>query len=161
MNETCNPLFVIGSGRSGTHLIAKIIDSSNEIVSNIEQNPIFKRAKKSVFLKGSFVGNINYQILKIHYKKRLRKSSSKYFLDKSHPNLFLTEKLNLDFQGAKFIAVKRNVYSTIASMLRHKGVSRHFINSKKFTHPNEFLGTNLIEHRDYLDLQNVEKACYR
>lgn len=53
----------------------------------------------------------------------------------------------------------RNPYSTILSMLEHKGVSNHFKRSRKFNHPNVFLGTNLMCHKAYLSLNGTERAC--
>src|SRR5262249_27562052 len=56
------------------------------------------------------------------------------------PNIWLAEKLKATFRDAFFVGIERNPYATVASMLRHGGVSAWHTRWCEFPVPNRFLG---------------------
>ena len=133
--------FIIGCGRSGTHYLAKIINTSEDVFVTVEEPDIFWCVVDHVLLpKKSLKPAIK------RYKHHLKRHP--IYADKSHPNLFNTEELLSEFPQAKFIGIYRDVYETIASMLVQKRCADWGANYKKYKFPNEFLG---------LDTDNLER----
>ena len=58
------------------------------------------------------------------YKWQLLRSAPRHYLDKSHPNIWIAEHLKAAFPHSRFIGIERNPYATVASMIRHNGVSQ-------------------------------------
>jgi hypothetical protein len=48
----------------------------------------------------------------------------KHLIEKSHPALWLTEKLAEALPDAIFVAIKRKLLPTVASMLKHRGTRK-------------------------------------
>ncbi len=130
-------IFVLGTGKSGTHWLGNILNSSSEIKVNIEKKPIFvwvtqsalNKNKRRIFLPMII---LYYNIIPFFYKINLA--------DKSHPNLWLVDFLYKYVPNSYFIGIIRNPYATVSSMLLHEGVMKWIYNWKKYPIPNEFLG---------------------
>lgn len=150
-------IFVIGSGRSGTHLIGRIIGSHPEVDAYIEDERTFglvtdiatQRVNKTRVVK-----------LVAKYTKLFRKSSYKFILEKSHPNIWIVEELLEAFPKAKFVGIYRDVYSTVASMLKHEGVSSWFEILPQ-NQVNPFLGINENNKEGYSNLTIEQKSALR
>jgi len=115
-----NIIFVIGSGRSGTHLLGRTFENSPEIDAFIEDDLFFETITDLAVGLNKNKSNLN-KVLK-RYKKVFNKSEKQYILEKTHPNIWFVEEILEFFPNAKFIGIKRNVLSTVASMINHKGV---------------------------------------
>lgn len=74
------------------------------------------------------------------WRRQIRKSRRRLYVDKSHPNLGLAERLEEAFPSALFIAIERDPYATVASMLRHASVLKWQRRWREFPVPNRFLG---------------------
>jgi hypothetical protein len=74
------------------------------------------------------------------YQRQLSESSPRLYLDKSHPNIWIAEKLKDAFPQALFLGIERNPYATVASMMKHPGVSAWHKHWREFPIPNRFLG---------------------
>jgi hypothetical protein len=74
------------------------------------------------------------------YNHLHRKAAPRHYVDKSHPNLWIAEALAIVFPSALFVGVERNVFATVASMLKHETVKGWHARWKRFPVPNEFLG---------------------
>ncbi|AEI14046.1 sulfotransferase [Flexistipes sinusarabici DSM 4947] len=132
-------IFIVGTGRSGTHWLGNILGASPEIKETKEKKPIFgwvtnaaldynKRKKLLPFI--------------LAYYRTVPAFTKEHFLDKSHPNIWLVEHLNKNVANAYFIGIIRNPHATVASMLLHKGVLKWIENWDNYHIPNEFLGIN-------------------
>jgi hypothetical protein len=63
-----------------------------------------------------------------------------FYLDKSHPNIWIADKIKEEFPEAKFVGIERNPFATVSSMLKHRGVMKWHRDWKSFPVPNRFLG---------------------
>lgn len=145
-------IFILGTGRSGTHWIAYILDAHPQIRATIEKNPMFGLVKEMA-LDPSKRARLFPKLIR-RYKLEHFISAPLHYLDKSHPNIWLAEDLSKVFKDAVFIGMKRNPYATIASMLKHKGVKTWHKDWKQYPIPNAFLGITeeIATHYDNLPL---------
>lgn len=65
---------------------------------------------------------------------------ARHYGDKSHTNIWIAEGLAEEFPDAVFVGVRRGVFGTVASMLKHRGVLEWIENWKRYPVPNRFLG---------------------
>ena len=146
------PIFVIGTGRSGTHWLAGTLKTHREIRATIEVKPMFRWATQMA-LDASTQPRLLPKLI-FAYRRQLFYSAPRLYLDKSHPNIWLAEPLKAAFPTAQFLAIERNPYATVASMLRHRGVAAWHQRWRDFPVPNRFLGISeeLAEHYDELPL---------
>ena len=146
------PVFVIGTGRSGTHWLANLLKSHPEIRATVEKKPMF-RLSTQIALDASTEELLLPRLL-FAYRWQMFLSSPRIYLDKSHPNIWLVERLKSEFPDALFLGIQRNPFATVASMLRHRGVSAWHNRWRDFPVPNRFLGITeeLAEHYDELSL---------
>jgi len=74
------------------------------------------------------------------YERQLSRSGPGLYLDKSHPNIWIAEKLRGAFPQASFVGIERGPYATVASMMGHRGVLEWHRRWREFPVPNRFLG---------------------
>jgi len=132
------PVFIIGTGRSGTHWVSQSLGNHPAIRVTVEQEPMFDLATRMA-LDPSLEKALFDKLVSV-YKWQLLKSAPRLYLDKSHPNIWLAEKLKAAFRSALFVGIERNPYATVASMLKHDGVLAWHTRWREFPVPNRFLG---------------------
>lgn len=156
-NVDSNYLFVIGTGRSGTHFIGRAIGSHPNIDLLLEDTKNFNLVKKAaVFNKGE---SYTLKLVK-HYKAIQQASVNNWILEKSHPNIWLTDTLIQHFPNSYFLGMQRNVYQVVNSMLSHdglKGVKKWF-EILPHNKPSRFLGINAYNISYYKELP-IEAKC--
>ena len=84
------PVFVIGTGRSGTHWLGYSLKDHPEIRATIEVQPMFRWSIRMAIdpaLEKQLFGR-----LVLAYKWQLFKSAPRLYLDKTHPNIWIAEK---------------------------------------------------------------------
>jgi hypothetical protein len=158
-NPKTRPLFIIGTGRSGTHWLANTLNKHPEITTTIEEQPIFglsQRMAQNPALEEELLSHLVFE-----YKKHISSCSSRYYLDKSHPNIWIAEKLKKALPQALFLGIQRNPYATVASMLRHKGVLSWHQRWREFPLPNRFLGITSDQSDAYENLPLATKCAIR
>lgn len=151
--------FVVGTGRSGTHWLGWTLDEHPGIEATIEKPQIFNRVTAAALDTSRERRTLRY--LHLRYTWEIRKARPRLYVDKSHPNLWLVEGLLECFPQARFIAVRRNVYATVASMLKHDGVMRWHRSWREFPIPNRFLGITTEVARTYDDLPPAAQCALR
>ena len=132
------PVFIIGTGRSGTHWLGQSLGNHPEVRATVEEQPMFDLATKMA-LNPALERKLFDKLLSA-YKWQLLKSAPRLYLDKTHPNIWLAEKLKATFRSALFVGIERNPYATVASMLKHDGVLAWHTRWREFPIPNRFLG---------------------
>jgi len=137
LSHTC-PIFVIGTGRSGTHWLGQSLGNHPEIRATVEEQPMFDLATRMAL--NPALERTLFDKLVSAYKWQLLKSAPRLYLDKTHPNIWLAEKLRVAFRRALFLGIERNPYATVASMMKHDGVSAWHTRWREFPVPNRFLG---------------------
>jgi hypothetical protein len=132
------PVFVIGTGRSGTHWLGYSLGNHPEVRATVEMRPMFglsTRMALDASLESQLFGK-----LRRAYQWQLLRSAPRLYLDKSHPNIWIAEKLKDAFPKSQFVAIERNPYATVASMMKHRGVAAWHKRWREFPIPNRFLG---------------------
>jgi hypothetical protein len=99
--------------------------------------------------------------LVIAYKWQLLKAAPKIYVDKTHPNIWIAEKLQRAFPQALFVGIERNPYATVASMMKHSGVSAWHHRWREFPVPNRFLGITSELADDYEGLPFASQCAMR
>ena len=132
------PVFVIGTGRSGTHWLGYSLGDHPEVRATIEIQPMFGWSTRMAL--NSKLERKLFGRLVLAYKWQLLKSAPRLYLDKTHPNIWIAEKLKKAFPKSLFVGIERNPYATVASMMKHKGVSAWHRRWREFPIPNRFLG---------------------
>jgi len=132
------PVFVIGTGRSGTHWLGYSLEAHPEIYATIEAQPMFDLSTR-IALNETLESRLLVKLLAV-YKFQLLKAAPRIYMDKTHPNIWIAEKLHRAFPHARFLGIERNPYATVASMMKHGGVSAWHRRWREFPVPNRFLG---------------------
>lgn len=152
-------IFILGTGRSGTHWIGYALANHPDIISSVEEQPMFDWSTKIALDPQK-----NYHLLTRliwMYRWKMFRSRPKHFLDKSHPNIWIAEELNLAFNNPMFVGIERNPFANIASMIKHQGVSEWHHRWKEFSIPNRFLGIEEEMVTYYEDLPFASKCALR
>lgn len=127
-------VFVCGIGRSGTHFIARFLKRHPGVHLRLEKpstfRPIVKMATEGVD-DGTFELTVR-RLRRQLWRKRL-------VVEKSHPSLWMTDRLLQAFPNAGFVATQRPVLQVVNSMLNHEGVMRWY-DVLPLDRPNKFLG---------------------
>lgn len=152
-------VFVVGSGRSGTHWLGYILDAYPSIYATVEKAPIFPwvvemarhpETEAELFPK-----------LVRRYRAEHRAVLPRHYIDKSHPNLWLAEKLAAEFPEARFIAIRRRLEGTVASMLKHDGVRRWVEIWDEDPRPSRFLGVSEALIPTYRSMSTAARCAVR
>lgn len=152
-------IFIIGTGRSGTHWLGYILEAHPQIRVTIERRPIFPWVTEMA-LDPSRVSKLFPRVL-LYYKFQGLLSTPRHYADKSHPNLWIAEPLAYALPNAYFIGIQRNPYATVASMLRHTGVMYWHQHWRAFPVPNAFLGITNANCDEYDALAPAAKCALR
>ena len=136
-------IFIVGTGRSGTHFLCRILRDFERVEDHMgghENHPIRDRLTRLALQHRPLDPHV---LEHYHEQTRLCQRQDRIFLDQSHTNLFHVDQLAREFPGAIFLATDRPMEQTVASMLRHPGVMNWFdraLTDQSFAFPNQFLG---------------------
>jgi len=148
-------IFVIGSGRSGTHLLGRTFGNNEEIEAFIEADQFFLPITELAVGLNKNVSD--FDTLLAAYKKEFRRSKKEYILEKTHPNIWFVERIRDYFPTAKFIGIKRDVFGTVNSMLNHEGVLSWY-KKLPLDESNRFLGITDDNKSEFRNLP-IESKC--
>lgn len=153
------PVFIIGNGRSGSCWLGRIFTTHPCIRCTVEVPPLFQLVTAAAI--GEQPAEAAFPRIRQLYEMQLQATSEPIYADKSHPNLWLVERLDLAFPGARFVAIVRDPYASVASMLRHPGIIHWMQRWREFPVPNAFLGITSGNAHAYGDLTAVQKCALR
>ena len=149
-------ILIIGTGRSGTHWVAHLLQSHGECAGLLEAEPIFSYATQMA-LNPALCSELMPRIIE-EYKAEVKKTAPRIFFDKSHPNIWNAEALADAFPTARFIGTDRSVFGTVASMLDHGGVQDWIRRWREYPVPNRFLGID-ERNQDIYPSLSLEEQC--
>jgi hypothetical protein len=152
-------IFVVGTGRSGTHWVGYTLDGHPAIEATIEKPAIFRSVTRAALRPALRPLLLPY--LRLAYGREHRRVEPLHYADKSHPNLWIAESLARWFPTAAFVGVERSVFGTVASMLVHRGVLIHQEQWRRYRVPNRFLGITKEIAPFYEALPTVAKCALR
>lgn len=152
-------IFVIGTGRAGTHWLGNILDSHPDIVATIEKRRVFGPVTRMAI--DPRYTPILSPVVHLLYRTEHARVAPKHYADKTHPNIWFVEDLARVFPDAKFVGIQRNPYATVSSMLRHDAVRRWSEEWEKYPRPNAFLGITNENEADYRRAPLAAKCTYR
>lgn len=157
--EMVSIAFVVGTGRSGTHWLGWTLDEHPGVRATIEEPTIFRLATEAAV--NASKAKWNLRALDLLYAREQFRSRPALYVDKSHPNLWHVEHLARRFPSSVFIAMRRGVLPTVASMMKHDGVLRWQSRWRDFPVPNPFLGITVSVAAYYDDLSRAAQCALR
>lgn len=152
-------LFVIGTGRSGTHFLTRCLIGNNRIddLTGGEENPlVFRRLTLAAL--GQLPTTETLRIVERIYNSLSDSVSPSWFIDQSHPNIWFAEHWASVYQTANFVGIIRNPFSVVSSMMKHGGVMNWISRSKHLRIPNAFLGIT-FENSEAYDTMSIAERC--
>ncbi|WP_146681714.1 hypothetical protein [Thioclava sp. F28-4] len=124
-------IFVVGTGRSGTHFTTRLLNGFKNI------NDPQKGREHPRILKDVAQAAIHHKLpsstTENYYREHISKDGP-IFLDQHHPNLFFTQHWSKKFEGITFIYPNRPTHQVVASMLRHQGVMEWYKYATNWKH---------------------------
>lgn len=152
-------VFIIGTGRSGTHLLADVLAASPDHRVLVEKQPLFRWSTAMA------MDPREEQTLFPRWVRRMRLEQCaawpKVVVDKSHPNIWITERLAAAFPRALFLGTRRSPHATVASMLDHGGFICSESRWRPLPLPNRLLGIDRDHAESYAALSSVEQLTLR
>lgn len=110
-------VFILSTGRAGAHWLAHLLDAHPNVFLGSEKQSLadwisaidaFPERRETVLPK-----------LVRHYRYEHAVVAPKLYIDTHHAHVWIAEHLAEAFAEARFIAIRRNVFASVASMLRH------------------------------------------
>lgn len=145
LNLAMNAIFVVGTGRSGTHFTVRLLNGfahAHDPLSG-EENPriLWDIATAAIH------NRLPSRVTTDYYRDCLNHHDG-VFLDQHHPNLFFARYWAEMFDGIVLLYPRRPVHQVVASMLRHTGVMSWYSYAQNWRqrwlnrvpYPNRFLG---------------------
>jgi len=186
-NNQVKPLFIVGTGRSGTTILGLILSLHKSISYLNEPKAIWHYLYPNEDVIGNYTMNngdfiINSDVVNSNIKKRARRIYSNYLkfaggkvvLDKYPELIFRTEFVSEIFDDSKFIFITRNGYDTLKSISNwskrlgqtknEKNYNWWGVDGKKWSHIcNELVPQSSLlkeKHEDIFSLKsNIDKAA--
>lgn len=152
-------IFIVGTGRSGTHWIGHILDAHPDIRITIETPRIFRTATQAAIRPKR--RSMLLPVLRGMYIAQTIRSKPHHYADKSHPIIWYADQVAQWFPKAKFIGLDRTPFGTVASMLKHDHVSQWQQDWKRYGIPNDFLGVTQENAADYETMNPAQRAALR
>lgn len=141
-------VFIVGSGRSGTHYTARAM-SGFENIHDPHNGREFSEILYPIAI--AVIEHRTYPKKVKSYYSRVKhrfSDTGQVFIDQHHPNLFFVEDLRKIFpDNAVFVYPDRPIVQIVASMLKHEGVlswykyaTKRRLFNRPPPYPNQFLG---------------------
>lgn len=147
-------IFILGNARSGTNMLGRLLDSHPRIVTTIEEQPIFD------FVSDVAIRGQAETIVDLVAAYQDKHNAHPIYADKSHHAMWCAPALESAFpDDARFLAIERNPFATVASMIRHPGVLWWCEHFEQLPEPCPFLG--LQDRGSYRALSMLERCALR
>ncbi|MGC6390759.1 MAG: hypothetical protein ACON5C_02985 [Alphaproteobacteria bacterium] len=126
-------IFIIGTGRSGTHFTCRSLAGFKNIFDPLqgkEHGQHLSRIARAAIHHQHYPAKASKYYLCI--KNNL--GMNQIFVDQHHPNLFFTDTLTDIFPHLIFLYPDRPIHQIVSSMLKHSGVLTWYEYAKKYEH---------------------------
>jgi hypothetical protein len=152
-------IFIVGTGRSGTCWFGDLLGTHPSIRSFVEPRPVFDMVT-SMAVDPEREAELLEPALR-EYDRLFCRAYPFHFADKTHPALWIASHLKDHYDDSVFIALRRDVEPTVASMLQHDGVRRWCEEWERYPVPNRFLGITMANLEWYRDASVLERCVAR
>jgi hypothetical protein len=152
-------IFIVGTGRSGTCWFGDLLGTHPSIRSFVEPRPVFDMVT-AMAVNPDREAELLAPALQ-EYDRLFCRAYPFHFADKTHPALWIAEQLKEHYEDSVFIALRRDVEPTVASMLQHNGVRRWCEEWERYPAPNRFLGITEANIEWYRDASVLERCVAR
>lgn len=152
-------VFVVGTGRSGTHFTCRAMAGFANVTDPLggqENHDVLKGIATSAL----YHRPLPTSVLAYYSARKDALGEGRVLLDQHHPNLFFFDQISQVFDDLVYLYPSRPVVQVVASMMRHRGVmswyqvARDGFSPLSFTKrvpvPNRFLGL-----RDRAELETL------
>jgi len=125
MDCSRGPVFIVGTGRSGTHFLAECLITHpllNDLTNGRENTYVFFDVAEGALhqqFDSAFCAR-----LAARFRLLVRAAYPALLVDQSHPSLWYSDSLAEAFPGARFIGIIRDPMAVAYSTLNHAGVRR-------------------------------------
>jgi len=144
-------VFVVGMGRSGTHLLAEVVGTCRQYKVYLEEHASFQAALDiALWHRRNRIPELEEM-----YEKRYAEVGP--FVDKTHTVLWCARELNESLPGACFIGIYRNPFAAISSAWLHEPIRKRDSQVRIFPVPNVFLGITKNNMADYYNRMSFEE----
>jgi hypothetical protein len=158
-------VFVVGTGRSGTHFTCRALAGFANVTDPLGGNENHE-VLKQIATAALYHRPMPMSALAYYQERRAELGEGQVLLDQHHPNIFFFDEVSGVFDDLVYLYPSRPVVQVVASMLRHRGVmswyqvARDGFSPLSFTRrvpvPNRFLG---IRSRADLDTLPTHLLC--
>jgi hypothetical protein len=135
------------------------LDGHQDTRVAVEKDPIFKWVKEMSINPQS--RELLFPKLIDAYRFEIARTTRPFFVDKSHPNIWLADVLADALAGSLFLGIVRNPFAVVSSMLKHKDVLKWIENWRDYPIPNNFLGITEANVSQYDALPLSAKCALR
>lgn len=159
--ERVNVIFVVGTGRSGTHFTCRCLrefSRLDDFQGGREHAPTLYSIAHAAMKHERLPTTV-----RPHYRKRRLQALLKrqVLVDQHHPNLFFVTEWLRRTPGAVFLYPERPAVQIVASMLTHEGVGGWYekLRTGKLMvpYPNRFFGLNSLAQ---LQTEPLHRICW-
>lgn len=160
--DTKKIVFVIGTGRSGTHFLTRCLIGSDQLsdLTGGKENPLVFRTITAAALDRTHREILLGKARHI-YDGLASVARPAWLVDQSHPNIWFAEHWSAVYPLAHFVGIVRNPYSVVASMMKHRDVSAWALQWKQFPIPNPFLGITAGNAVLYGEMSLAQRSALR
>ncbi len=142
-----NAIFVVGTGRSGTHFLARLLAGFENV-----HDPFHGEESGAILqdvAKAALHHRLPSEATEQHFRTAIR-TNGPILVDQHHPNLFFASHWASRLDDPLFLYPDRPARQTVASMMRHRGVRSWYRYARKkafslkdrLPYPNRFLGVD-------------------
>ena len=154
-------LFVVGTGRSGTHFVTDCLIKSRDVTDltgGKENRWLFDDV--AAIATGRRPASEVRNVIRKYRLMRLV-APTKVLVDQSHSSLWFSDELAAAIPRSRFVAMVRDPRAVVASMLQHHGVRRRTEEWQDYPFPNPFLGIDEQNRDDFERASLAGKCAYR
>jgi hypothetical protein len=155
-------VFVLGTGRSGTHFLTKCLISHPDLtdLTSGRENPFVFKDVVDIALNNCQNTDKSNRIVE-KYQYLMKVAAPRGFVDQSHPNIWLADVIAQAIEQARFIGIIRDPFSVTYSTTQHSGVRNRFGKWQAYPVPNPFLGIDQANKDHYDSLSIAAKSGLR
>jgi hypothetical protein len=154
-------LFVVGTGRSGTHFVTDCLIKSRDVTDltrGRENRWLFDEV--AAIATGRRPATDVRDVIRKYRLMRLV-APTKVLVDQSHSSLWFSDEVAAAIPRSRFVAMVRDPRAVVASMLQHDGVRRRTEEWRAYPFPNPFLGVDEENCDDFERASLAGKCAYR